>query len=156
MNAENEATGHDGPRETECGIDGMVEFRSTPRQLRNLLIAVIITLGVAVGTGFVAISAKSAFAVNIAVIAGLCCPIFLYCYLAYAFVVTKFGPQGIRGRSLAGRYEYRWEQVDNVARRAFTSRGVTTYTVVLTTTYGDRIRLGAPVSGGVMGDPAFD
>jgi hypothetical protein len=156
MNAGNEATSLDEPHETGRGTDGIAEFRSTPRQLRNLLIAVIITFGVAVAAGFVAISAKSAGAANLAATAGLCWLLFFYCYLAYVFASTKFGPRGIRGRGIAGRYEYRWEQIDNVARRAFTSRGVTTYTVILTTTDGDRIRLGAPVSGGLMGDPAFD
>src|SRR5215472_8546402 len=159
MNAGHEPISPDGPPETGTtgrGNDGIAEFRSTPRQLRNLLIAVVITFGVAVAAGFVAISAKSAGAANLAVIAGLCWLMFLYSYLAYVFAFTTFGPKGIRGRGLGGRYEYRWEQVGNVARRAFASRGVTRYTVILTTTDGDRIRLGAPVSGGLMGDPAFD
>src|SRR5215472_747279 len=159
MNAGHEPISPDGPPETGTtgrGNDGIAEFRSTPRQLRNLLIAVVITFGVAVAAGFVAISAKSAGAANLAVIAGLCWLMFLYSYLAYVFAFTTFGPKEIRGRGLGGRYEYRWEQIDNVARRAFTSRGVTTYTVVVTTTDGDRIRLGAPVAGGIMGDPAFD
>jgi hypothetical protein len=121
-----------------------------------LLIAVVIALGVGVVAGFIAIRAKSwGAAANIAVTAGLCWPFFLYGYLAYAFAYTVFGARGIRGRSLAGRYEYRWEQIGNVARQAFTSNGVTTYSVILTTTDGDRIRLGAPVSGGLMGDPGF-
>jgi hypothetical protein len=121
-----------------------------------LLIAVVIAFGVGVVTGFIAISAKSSGAAGIAGIAGLSCVFFLYSYLAYVFAYTVFGPQGIRGRGLAGRYEYRWEQIDNVVLRAYTSRGSTTYTVILTTTGGKRFRLGAPVSGGLMGDPAFE
>jgi hypothetical protein len=58
-----------------------------------------------------------------AIIGGLCGLIYLYAYLAYASARTVFGPWGISGRGLAGRYAYRWEQIDNVAVRAYTSRG---------------------------------
>jgi hypothetical protein len=135
--------------------DGAGEFRTTPRQLRNLRIAVVIGIGVGVVAGCIAFIAKSAGATEVAVIGGITGLVFLYSYLAYASARTVFGPDGISGRSLGGRYEYRWEQIDNVACRAYTSRGVTTYSVIMTTTDRDRIRLGAPVSGGVMADPEF-
>ena len=157
MPAENKAKNPLSRLEADGGTDGTTEFRVTPRQLRNLLIAVVIAFGVGVAAGPIAISARSWGPVaSIAAAAGLAWLIFLYSYFAYAFAYTVFGPQGIRGRSLVGQYEYRWEQIDNVARRAVTSRGVTSYTVILTTTDGDRIQLGAPVSNGLMGDPAFE
>jgi hypothetical protein len=120
-----------------------------------MLIAVAVTFGIAVVAGFVAFSTKSGGAAEIAVTGGLCGLISLYMYVAYAFARTEFGLTGISGRSLAGKYEYRWDHIDNVARRAFTSRGTTTYSVILTTIDGDRVRLGVPVSGGIVGDPAF-
>lgn len=156
MDADGEANSPPRQLGADGGTDGTTEFRITPRQLRNLLIAAVIAFGVGAVAGLIATSARSwGAAANIAAIAGLCWVLFLYSYLAYRFTYTVFGPREIRGRTLAGRYEYRWEQIDNVARRAFTSRGVTTYTIILTTTDGDRIRLGAPVSGGAMSDPAF-
>lgn len=137
------------------GTDATTEFRITPPQRRHLLIAVVVALGAAVVAGFIASSAKSAGAAEVAAASGLCGLILLYSYLAYAVARTDFGPTGISGRNLTGPYAYRWDQIGNVARRAYTARGVTTYTIILTTTDGDRIRLGAPVAGGIMGDPEF-
>jgi hypothetical protein len=155
MTAEGAGESVAGPVDAGGTADGTTEFRNTPRQLRNLLIWVLIGLGVAVAAGSIAVITRSAGAAELAVTAGICGLIFLYAYLAYGFARTAFGPTGISGRNFGGRYEYRWEQIDNVACRAYTSRGMTTYSVILTTTDGDRIRLGAPVSGGAMGDPAF-
>jgi hypothetical protein len=157
MYAENVPKNSPCQLETDGGSDRTTQFRATPRQLRTLLIALVISFGVGVAAGLIADSARSwGLAANIASAAGLSWFFFLYSYLAYAFAYTAFGPQGILGRSLAGRYEYRWEQIANVACRAITSRGVTSYRVILTTSDGGRIQLGAPVSGGLMDDPAFE
>jgi hypothetical protein len=156
MHTEDKAENPASRLEAEGGTDETTEFRVTPRQLRNLLTAVVIAFGVGVVACFIAIGTKSwGAAADIAGAAGLSWVLFLYLYLAYVSANTVFGPRGIRGRGLVGRYEYRWEQIGNVACRAYTSYGVTGYTVILTTTDGDRIRLGAPVSSAAMGDPAF-
>lgn len=137
--------------------EGMAEFRILPRQRQNLLIGTAVLVAIAVVGWLILLRTKSwGIAANIATAASLCVPMYLYYCLAYGLAYTRLGPDGISGRSLARRYEYRWEQIANVARRAYTYRGVTTYTVIVTTTDGDRIRLGAPVSGGIMGDPEFD
>ena len=51
--------------------DGTTEFRTTPAQLRHLLIAVVIACGVAVLAGFIAVSAHSARAAQVAAAGGL-------------------------------------------------------------------------------------
>lgn len=155
MNADDKAINPASHTVPGGGTGQTTEFRCTPRQRRNLLIAVVLAFVVAVVGGVIAVGARRSGAAEIAVIGGLCGVIFLYAYLAYVLARTVSGPGGISGRGLAGRYEYRWGQIDNVACRAFTSRGTTTYTIILTTTDGDRIRLGAPVSGGLMTDRAF-
>jgi hypothetical protein len=43
----------------------------------------------------------------------------------------------------------------DITVRAVTSRGNTTYSVLVTSTAGKRFRLGAPVAGGVMSDRQF-
>lgn len=108
MTADGEAEDLAGQVDIGGGPGATREFRTTPRQLRNLLIAVVIAFGVAVAAGFIAFIAKSAGATNVAVIGGLGGLIFLYAYLAYASARTMFGPRGISGRNLGGRYEYRW------------------------------------------------
>lgn len=92
---------------------------------------------------------------GIAAAAGLCFFIFACSEFVRARSRTVIGGHGIRCRVMAGWYEYRWEQIANVACRAVTSRGVTGYSVVLITTDGDRIPLGTPRSGGVLADPEF-
>ena len=119
-------------------------FRISARQLRGLSLFVLALGGAAVawaGVGMVA------FAIS----AGLVALIGLWALVMYIRAFTECTPTGIRTRGLAGTRECRWADVAAIVARPY---GRTT-TVMLTTTAGGRFRLGAPVAGGVMGDPEF-
>lgn len=134
--------------------EGVTEYRTTAAQRRGLLKWTIIIFAATVVAGF--IGQFSGFAGILAAGYGLCFLGYLYLYFAYRGTWTRFGPEGISGRGLVFRFEYRWDQVYDIASRAVAGdRGSVRRSVVLTTTDGDRIRLGTPVSGQVMGDPDF-
>jgi Bacterial PH domain len=69
--------------------------------------------------------------------------------VVHARAYTECTPAGIRTRGLAGTRECRWEEVADIVAQPY--RGAAFIMVV--TRSGRRFRLGAPVEGGVMGDP---
>jgi len=75
----------------------------------------------------------------------------LWSYAVYARAFTQCSPAGIRTRGLSGATECPWAQVASIELRPYKQ----TVTVMVTTASGVRFRLGAPVNGGVMGDPEF-
>lgn len=117
MNADDNAINPASRTVPGGGTEETTEFRCTARQLQNLLMAVVIAFVVAVVAGVIAVGARRSSAAGIAVIGGLCEVVFLYAYVAYVLARTVSEPGGISVRGVAGRYEYRWEQIDNVACR---------------------------------------
>lgn len=135
--------------------EGITEYRILPQQRRNLRTGTVVVFAVAVVAGIIAAVANASGLWLLSVTSGLCFVIFLYCYGVYSAAYTRFGPDGISGRGLGlgSRFEYRWEQVSNLAYRMPAGRGATTDAVTFTTTDGDQIALAVPVSGGIMSDP---
>ena len=147
------------PADLPAGLraDGnAAEFRATSVQLRNLLIAIGVLFAGAVGAGWVCARAGSGgFPALIAAVTGFSAVILGGYYVVLARSRTVIDDRGIRWRLMAAWYECEWPETANVACRVITSRGSTGYRVVLTTTDGDRVSLGAPTSGGVLTDPEF-
>jgi hypothetical protein len=137
--------------------DGITaEFRATSRQLRNLLIAIGVLFASAVVAGWACVRTGSGgFLVLIVAVAGFSAVLLGGCYVVLARSRTVIDDRGIRWRLLAAWYEREWAEIGSVACRVISSRGSTAYRVVLNTTDGDRVSLGAPTSGGVMADPQF-
>jgi hypothetical protein len=130
-------------------------FRTTRRQLRGLAIFTAVLTCLAIGIGVIAgTSARGLGAWSIGCEIGAL--IGVYCLVLYAVIFTKCTPEALCTRNLSGRlHVLPWPQVADITVRAVTSRGTTTYTVLVTSVTGKRFRLGAPVSGGVMSDPEF-
>jgi PH (Pleckstrin Homology) domain-containing protein len=133
---------------------GDLTIRTAPRQLRGLrrfvvavaAITALLILGSVLADGSVSGTlGLYAFVTGIVSVTGL------WTYVMYARTVTECTPAGIRTRGLSGRTQCPWAHVTGIDLRPY--RG--TVTVMVTTTSGTRFRLGAPVSGGVMGDPEF-
>jgi hypothetical protein len=77
-------------------------------------------------------------------------------FVAYSRAFTRCTQAGIWTRGLGGERRCAWSNVQQIAIRESTRRGVTTYTVLVTTIAGTQFVLGAPVDGGIMPDPAFE
>ena len=112
--------------------------------------AAVLAFGAAVGRGYLLLWAVAAGAVTL---------MFLYGTVSSARAYTRFGPAGVRTRGLwGGTDEYPWDQIVNVAVQQVifpnNYRTGVVWFVVATTTAGDRVRLGAPVSR-TAGDPQF-
>jgi len=73
----------------------------------------------------------------------------LYAFTAYLLAVTECTPAGIRTRGLAGPRRCSWSQVTDISLRY----GRRSVRIRVTTAHGRRFWLGAPVHGGVAGDP---
>jgi hypothetical protein len=136
----------------------VLTFRPTRTQVRyltlltvglGLLAAVILLIRYAAG-----ISLPDRV-YNCGVAAAICTPLAGWVLLRYARAFTECSPAGIRSRGLTREWQCKWEYVREVAVRASTARSQRTYTVILTATDGGRLRLGMPVSGGIMPDPDF-
>lgn len=132
------------------------EFRATSGQLRNLLIAIGVLFAGAVVAGWACARAGSGgFLALIAAVTGFSAVILGGYYVVLARSRTVIDDRGIRWRLMAAWYECEWVEIASVVCRVITSQGSTGYRVVLTTTDGDRVSLGAPTSGGVLTDPQF-
>jgi hypothetical protein len=132
------------------------EFRDTSGQLRNLLIAIGVLLAVGVVAGWACARAGwGGFPALIAAVGGFGAVILGGCYVVLSRSRTVIDDRGIRWRLMAAWQECEWAEIASVACRVLTSRGSTGYRVVLTTTDGDRMSLGAPTSGGILTDPQF-
>jgi hypothetical protein len=132
------------------------EFRATPGQLRNLLIAVGVLFAVGVVAGWAcARTGSGGFPALIAAVGGFGAVILGGYYVVLARSRTVIDDRGIRWRQMAAWQECEWAEIASVACRVIASRGSTGYRVVLTTTDGDRVSLGAPTSGGILADPQF-
>lgn len=133
------------------------EYRVLPRQLRNLLIGTVAFFMVAVILGIVGDIAHSGRAWGLSITLGVCSLVYIYCCFAYRTAWTRFGPHGISGRGLMpfSQFEYRWDQIANVAYRVFSGKGSTMYTMTLTTVSGKRVRLAVPMSGTLTEDSEF-
>lgn len=88
---------------------------------------------------------------SLAISAGIVALVGLWALVMYVWALTECTPTEIRTRGLAGTRECRWTEVAAIVARPYGR----TATVMVTTTAGGRFRLGAPVAGGVMGDPEF-
>lgn len=129
-------------------------FRITGRQLRGLGLYVLLLAGVAVllavlaavsGGGWGSTPGWWAFGAGFGALVGL------WALVMYARAFTECTPTGIHTRGLAGTRDCRWGEVADIVPRPY--RGTVIVSVI--TTYGSRFWLGAPVAGGVMGDPEF-
>lgn len=134
-------------------------FRPALRQVRNLA---LFTAGVAVIAAallmvhFGTRSDPGGRLLGYGVGAGLGSLIGGWCLVCYSRAFTECGPDGIRTRGLGRKRRCAWDEVSDIAIRAYHGRGATTYTVRVTTASGQHFALGAPVSGGIMPDPEFE
>src|SRR5215472_14895011 len=106
---------NDAPLAPTCGsgdrgrVDDLT-FRTTGRQLRNLLIgAVVVTaLGAAAGVAVADHAGGGGGPLPSAIGLGIAALIYLYALVAYAVAHTECTPAGIRTRGLGGRRSCRW------------------------------------------------
>jgi hypothetical protein len=119
-------------------------FRISARQRRGLGAFVLAFCGAAVASA-------GAGVMSLAICAGIVALVGSWALVMYVWAFTECTPIGIRTRGLAGSRECRWAEVAAIVARPYGR----TATVMVTTTAGERFRLGAPVAGGVMGDPEF-
>jgi hypothetical protein len=127
-------------------------LRATPRQLRILMIAALVSTGLTVLFGCLGPGRPTAvaFAVVTGVIALVLAPIWLV-YLA-AFV--RLDERGITSRLFVTR-SCDWKDVESIRVRAIASRAGTMHTVRLTPRRAAEFVLAVPVNGGIMPDRDF-
>jgi hypothetical protein len=130
-----------------------------PRSYRRypLVVASVIT-GFAVATGIIAGVKRSGwdgrFTIYAIVLLAATLPLW-YTGAANSRAFTRYGPDGIRTRRLGRLRECPWSQVQAISQQQFRSRGGTAHSIVITTTTGERFRLGVPTSGRASPGPRF-
>lgn len=125
-----------------------------------MLTVAVIAFALAVASGAAAASHSSSSGFWLITIFAAPVSVTLLCVCcAYRIGCTRIGPDGIGGRRRRGsRFEYRWSQIGDISPQARKgTRSGTTYSVIITTTEGRRLRLPAPVctSGGYMSESEF-
>ncbi|MCL2586198.1 MAG: hypothetical protein FWE35_27505 [Streptosporangiales bacterium] len=146
-----EGTEEQPPFSSAAPVPGDVtEYRFLPSQQRNLRIGILVFLVPTVAAGAAAGVTHAMKAWIGCVMCGLIVLYLIYEHFLYAVAWTRVGPDGISGRRLlpGSEFQYRWEQIENVARRELPSHGSPSYSIMLTTTVGERVRLAVPVSNG--------
>ena len=138
----------------------VLTFRPTRRQLRFLalfVLALALFGAVILVIRYWAEAKVPDTVVNWAVGAAFAAMLAGWILLRYSRALTECSPEGIRSRGIRREWRCDWKHVRELAIRASSNpRGPTTYTAVLTTTGGDDLPLGMPVTGGIMPDPDFE
>lgn len=127
-----------------------------PRSYRRypLIVASVIT-GFAVATGIIAaVNHDGRFAIYAIVLFVATMPLW-HTGAANSRAFTRYGPDGIHTRGLGRRHECAWSQVRAISQQQFRSKGGARYSIVITTTTGERFRLGVPTSGSASPGPRF-
>lgn len=152
-------------RAKNLGSPRPCRLRSPPRSLRRrrlprsyrrypLIVSSVIT-GFAVATGIIAaVNHDGRFAIYAIVLFVATLPLW-YTGAANSRAFTRYGPDGIRTRGLGRLHECAWGQVQTISQQQFRSKGGTAYSIVITTTTGERFRLGVPTSGSASPGPRF-
>jgi hypothetical protein len=137
----------------------VVTFRATRRQILGLGIVTVALCAIAAAVLSIEFAAGVVLPGRLVawgVAAAICVPFFGWVTFRYSRAFTECGPDAIRSRGLGHGWSCAWSYVADIAVRTSSSRGVTTYTVVVRTTAGDRLSLGMPVRGGLMPDRDFE
>jgi len=128
-------------------------LRATPAQMRILMIAALVSTGVAVIVGCAGRSNSTAVAC--AAVAGLFAVVFLPVWLVYLAAYVRLDELGVTSRVFR-RYSCEWGDVSNIrVRESVTSRGGRLYTVRVQPRTGQEFALAVPVDGGMMRDRQF-
>jgi hypothetical protein len=128
-----------------------LRFTVERSQLRGLRIYTAVAAAAAVALAAAWELSRSGQAGMLALVAGLGAALGAYSWAAYARAFTECTPAGLRTRGLGGLRESTWPRITDIGLRPYGR----TVTIMVTTAGGGRFRLGAPVAGGVMGDPGF-
>jgi hypothetical protein len=137
-------------------MSAVATFRPTRSQLRRL---VVFAVGLSLVPAAIVVAesvSRRGPAYPLAMAAAIGAALAGWVPYRYARAFTECSPAGIRSRGVTGEWRCNWRYVADIGIQTNISRGPTTCTVILTAIDGGTLRLGMPVSGGIMPDPDFD